>query len=364
MIMKSYRNFYKTVHTDQRAFFIGANTKDGFTFADRQLFDESRFESFYIIKGGPGTGKSSLMKALRHHFKKIGAHITSYYCSSDPDSLDALIISKDGKAIAVADGTAPHVFEAQLPGVSSQIVNLGDLWDREKLIENRQHIASLSADKAICFSNAKKFISAADGIAKVLRDSATGGFQKEKAERAIKRSICALPRPIGTPAETTVITEAISMNGAVRLDTLEQAGTVIRIEDHFYLLPLYMELLRSKLIESGYSLYTSRSPLGDICEIYLPNEDIAFIGAGEGCRCEKTIRLSRFAENEYFSNKTAKRHFNEKCLMECLECALDHLAMAREHHFALEEIYKSAMDFKRVDNILLYLKQEIGNSIQ
>ena len=110
-------------------YFLGETTPMGF----KTSFDEQiRSKNFYtyILKGGPGTGKSSLMKKIALEFSDID-DLDLYHCSSDPNSLDAVVLK--GAEVAVVDGTSPHVFDANYPGVCQSIVNLGACWDKEKL---------------------------------------------------------------------------------------------------------------------------------------------------------------------------------------------------------------------------------------
>lgn len=87
----------------QIKFFLGANTSRGFC----SFFDELQCNDnwqTYILKGGPGTGKSSGLKRIA---KEVGTAETEYiYCSSDPKSLDAVILHN--KEVSIADGTSPH----------------------------------------------------------------------------------------------------------------------------------------------------------------------------------------------------------------------------------------------------------------
>ena len=45
-------------------FFAGANSADGFFSCFDDLYSPEKGDAFYILKGGPGTGKSTLMKRL------------------------------------------------------------------------------------------------------------------------------------------------------------------------------------------------------------------------------------------------------------------------------------------------------------
>ena len=119
--------------------FLGANSAAGFCsfFADSYSADLGY--RAYIIKGGPGTGKSSMMKALAAHFAEKGERVELCPCSSDPDSLDAVIFHD--KKVVIMDGTAPHVVEPKYPAVCERVINLLDCLDNDALTGNKEVIA-------------------------------------------------------------------------------------------------------------------------------------------------------------------------------------------------------------------------------
>ena len=81
-------------------FFLGANTPQGFVSRFDQLANPAEGWREFVLKGGPGTGKSSLIR-------KVAEHIELIHCSSDVDSLDGVILPEIKTSIA--DGTSPHV---------------------------------------------------------------------------------------------------------------------------------------------------------------------------------------------------------------------------------------------------------------
>ena len=87
-------------------YFLGGNTPSGFYSLYHQLSDPARMRALYIIKGGPGSGKSTLMRKVGAWAEEAGLDTEYILCSGDPDSLDALILP--GKAVAIVDGTAPQ----------------------------------------------------------------------------------------------------------------------------------------------------------------------------------------------------------------------------------------------------------------
>lgn len=86
--------------------FLGGNTPSGFYSLYHQLSDPRQFRAVYIIKSGPGSGKSTLMRRVERHVHAAGLETEEVLCSGDPDSLDAVIIPALGAA--VVDGTAPQ----------------------------------------------------------------------------------------------------------------------------------------------------------------------------------------------------------------------------------------------------------------
>lgn len=86
-------------------FFLGANTPQGFVSRFDQLADVDEGWRAFIIKGGPGSGKSTMMKKTAQRLEDDDA-LEMIHCSSDVDSLDGVISPK--YKISIADGTPPH----------------------------------------------------------------------------------------------------------------------------------------------------------------------------------------------------------------------------------------------------------------
>ncbi len=106
---------------DSIDFFLGATTPAGF----KGYFEPLRHEpgmQMYLIKSGPGCGKSTLMKRLARAAEQRGELTQRIHCASDPDSLDGVILP--GQHRAIVDATAPHVVEPDAPGADEVVVSL------------------------------------------------------------------------------------------------------------------------------------------------------------------------------------------------------------------------------------------------
>ena len=119
-------------------FFLGANAPTGFYSLYDQLPSGHDARRLFLLKGGAGCGKSTLMGKVAQRLEEVGEEVEYIRCSGDPGSLDAVIFPRLGAAIV--DATAPHVIEPQLPGVVESYVNLGDCYDHAALVPLRQEI--------------------------------------------------------------------------------------------------------------------------------------------------------------------------------------------------------------------------------
>ena len=111
--------------------YIAANSFKGFFSYFDELIRDTSLESVYLIKGGPGCGKSTLMKKIANEFDNKGYTIEKIYCSSDPDSLDGVKINELNKVII--DATPPHSFDMKYPGIIDNIIDISQFWNTENL---------------------------------------------------------------------------------------------------------------------------------------------------------------------------------------------------------------------------------------
>lgn len=87
-------------------YFLGSNSAGGFFSLYDQLIDLEQAQRVYILKGGPGCGKSTLMRMVGKELEGAGVRGEYILCSGDPDSLDGVVFPELG--VALVDGTAPQ----------------------------------------------------------------------------------------------------------------------------------------------------------------------------------------------------------------------------------------------------------------
>jgi hypothetical protein len=130
-----------------RQYFPGAITAQGYlSYWDSNLED---IEQLYILKGGPGTGKATLMRRIAKAMSEAGLETELLWCSSDAHSLDGVILREF--SLAIMDGTAPHTRDPVYPGIREVLVDLGRFWRRDVLKKYRREILSLTNENKRLF---------------------------------------------------------------------------------------------------------------------------------------------------------------------------------------------------------------------
>ena len=125
-------------------YFLGSNTHSGFVGFYEEITDN--IGRVYLLKGGAGTGKSSLIRKVIKRGIDLGFCCEGWHCSGDPRSLDGVYIK--GLDVAVIDATSPHAIEPKIPAVKDDIVNLLEYVEKGKLCKHKDVIEKLSKSRS------------------------------------------------------------------------------------------------------------------------------------------------------------------------------------------------------------------------
>ena len=325
----------------KNCYFASANSKNGFADFFDDVFSDCGYR--YILKGGPGTGKSTLMRRLGEEAEGRGMTVEYILCSSDPDSLDGVIIRE--KSVCVFDGTAPHAHDVNIPGIDSEIINLGTYWNKKKLQKEAEAIIAATAEKSRNYKKAYECLASAHECERVINGIAADAYQKNKAE-AYARRLADKYRSKVIGGTRTRLIGGVGMKGEV---TLESFST----ELNYKIKPAHNAeyLLFADIFDAfsrgHHNMYVSYRYLDPsrINGIFLPDEGISFTvgyAKGEG---ERLINTDRFIDQQMIRENKNKLAFAKKCIKELDRLRDEYFGKVRESHFALEEYYKSAMNY-------------------
>ena len=342
---------------ERSACFLGANTPKGFVSFFDELYNPYSNAEAYIIKGGPGTGKSGFMKRVALEAHKRNLSYERVYCSSDPSSLDGLIIPE--KNLCFCDGTSPHIVEPRFPGVAENIINLGEFWDAGKLRKNADEIKRLFFENSLCHRKSVSYLAAAGHIDLQSRVLTEKYIIKEKVEgfatRFIYRELRSKRKSSPGQRKRRFLSAVTSVGNLFLSDTVKSLCTrVIGIDDRQSAVSsMLVSLIGEGAIKNGYDAIFCHCPLKpEVAEhLIIPEKKIAIIrinGAAGEVSCDRIIHTGRFMNEDFGKNKLILR-FNERVKQELINESIKSLRDAKKIHDSLEEIYTDAMDFERLN---------------
>ena len=351
----------------KKEFFAAANSGKGFVSFYSQIFGNENIKRRYLIKGGPGTGKSTFMKYLADRSEENGLGVEYFRCSSDPSSLDALIIA--GR-VAVIDATSPHCVEPEFVGAKDEIIDLGAFWDSAALGERLDEIKRISELKKACYARAYRFLGAAMQVDEVNRELGAERADKEKMRKAVKRLAKSIPDGDGFELKVRLC-NSIGMSGSVRLGGYERSADMLYvIKDEYRLGAMYLAMLVEEARSKGCAISVSYCPINPSYPDALLFEDSGVAFALEDASQKENeiyayINMKRFVTKSARKPDVNKEYKKYARLLDGLvEAAMGELAAAGREHFELEEIYRSNMDFASQRKFLSSVCEKIVGSAQ
>ena len=339
---------------DKTVLFAAANSGKGFTSFYSQIFGGGDIKRRYLIKGGPGTGKSTFMRRAAERAEGKGLSVEYYRCSSDPASLDAIVI--EGRT-AIIDATSPHSLECEIAGARDEIIDLGRFWDSEGLCGAREEIELLSAAKSDAYRGAYRLLSAALSLERRNTDLIAPYVDRDKMLKAAERIAKNIPGGKGYRLSVG-LRESLGMKGRVSVDTYEKSAKKLYIiKDDHRVGDIFLAMLASLAVSKGNAIRVSYSPIDTerLDALLFEESGYAFVleqdDSGNG---GKIINMRRFIKHEELLGEKGKRvkseyKANHRVYEGLLQSASDLLSYAGEYHFELENIYKRYMDFEALE---------------
>lgn len=341
---------------DKQEFFLGGSSPTGFRTKFSEQINKPGYYT-YILKGGPGTGKSTFMKKLAQQFSE--SPMTLYRCSSDLNSLDAVVI--EDKKIILVDGTAPHTFDPVYPGVSQEIINLGQFWDKSELSAHSKEIKQLSDENQKCHKTVRCYIGAISSLNSDVCRHGEEALDKLKLSSYIDRlAKKLLPKEKNYTKGKREFCQlsAFTQDGYKTLPVAgEYSGYFIK-DDYFAGADFFLRKLADILNDSGYDVIVSECNMlhNEAYEhLICKRLGIYFITGSMFNRLtpanESIINFTRFYDREKLSSKKHRLSFDRKAAAELSDEGAQCLKTALAIHDELEKHYINAIDFDKLNSM-------------
>ncbi len=347
----------------EKKVFPGGNTGLGFFSYYQYIIPPERAARIIILKGGPGVGKSSFMRQILSKMQDHRYDAELHYCSSDVDSLDAIVFPQIG--VALMDGTAPHIVDPKLPGAVDEILHLGDYWNEAGLRKDREQITALTHSITGFFHSAYRYLAAAktvhDNWESMVTSAQNFGWvnqvtnglvsallngKKTAAAPGYQRHLFGAAFTPGGPTEhfdslldpiekKVVVKGAPGSGKSTMLSKIAQQAAERGLDVEYYHSPLDPERVDHIIIPE---LHTAVATSNEIFS-YEASDVLQVINLDDGLDREKMNRFIGEVEED-------KLHF-----FRLLNRAIGYIVQAKREHDRLEEMYVPNMDFAAVDQV-------------
>lgn len=343
----------------ERHMFAGVNSPKGFFSRFDQIMPDYPGKRKIYIKGGPGMGKSSLMKKIAAKARQEDLDCEVFHCSSDPSSLDAVHIP--ALSVAVLDATAPHNCDPQYTGMGGAFLDVSAFLRKDLMKYNADTIVKTVTAKKRAFSKGYQYLRAALPLVlqtenlymSYLDIAAVSRFAEDLADRVMGKGAY-----VGSE-ERKLFLSAIGPEGFVNFcDTVCRDTYTVAVKGKCgtsQFIRRFAEIARLRGF-SPVTFYCPMRPDEKIEHVYIP-----------------ALRFSLTTYDFYTRAKAAEivdiddfispmpEEDGETCgfASSLMQRAIDAFGEAKAAHASLEKIYVPAMDFSGMEEMSAKLLQAI-----
>lgn len=355
-----------------KKYFPGNNTPSGFY----SLFDEilNNYETKFIIKGGPGTGKSTFMKKIASELQPF-YKLEGFYCASDTNSLDAVGFLEP-KAVII-DGTNPHTLDPSTPGAGEYLIDLGRFLNHRKLKPQREKILEIQTLVKTCYQISYSYLKQAKQA--LLRELQLYPLldchhKLKELKNTLIEFLFPAPFNYKPAVKKSFFTRAYSPEGTISLlDSLINESTkLISLEGNLSTSDRLLKLINNYSLSHGLTTEIYPHPLepGLIESLRIPDLNTIYYYKdnypelkNSGAKHLTEIKIPGKNENSRL-NQYKIKELKEACRQqkELINKAIYHLSHMKKIRGELEEIYSSSQDFNMVESIRLEITKKIIDS--
>lgn len=334
-------------------YFLGANTPRGFYSLYDGFVRAEDGDFLWVLKGGPGCGKSSFMRRIGEAAARAGLDVEYVRCSGDARSLDGVYIP--ALHTAYADGTAPHVLEPPYPGAGGAYLDLSRFYDTAAMRARLGEIADRSRAYKAKYAEAYALLAALPPALTLPPEAAP----TEADRRAVSRRAESAARRV-TPLrhgregkQTRRFLSALSGEGR-----LFRADTVEALCDRVYLLDrerglseVYLRRLAEIARRRGWDAVCCPDPLEPetLEALLLPEAGVGFVAAQPGAEWKTAVtRRVRLDALPDAPDARAALRARRKLREQLLGRVCDAFARAKALHDELEALCNPCVDFDGV----------------
>ena len=316
-----------------RKMFPGGNTANGFySFFDYIIPQD--VNRIFCLKGGPGVGKSSFMKKISKEFNKMGYDVELHYCSSDPSSLDGIVIKE---------------------------LNV------EKIEQNRDKIKACNEDISECFQRAFRFLKSAEPIYIDVESKISKCIDLSKLSKITDKFLEKIFADVEFSGKKAYVRHLFG-SAITPIGYLDYSDSLFDGVENIYYLEGEIGSGKTTLLEAVYTraqqkgldveVYHFPLIIDKLQAVYIPALDLA-VTTSARFKDKKEIDLNTCIDEDKLKKYIDDVKIDKDLVDYLMNNAISNLKRAKFNHDIVEDYYVPAMDFNKVE----LLKDEIINRI-
>lgn len=332
----------------EKHLFAGAITMEGFQNLYGNILNREKAKNFFVIKGGSGVGKSSLLKRIAKYYSKIYS-IEYYHCSGDIDSLDGIYISDIETALI--DGTSPHIVDPKYVKCNDYEIDLACCIDDSNISKVKDNILCLMKRKEKMYKSIFSLTNILGQIylenLNIFKDSFDENYIILKAKNALDKI-----EPQENFKKRTLFNRAITANGITSL-RCEYEENVVFINAPIYLANLFIDKIKkfAEINNYNYSLYLSPYSINIYEGIVVENT----IFTTNPCAISQNYSIvDLIVEDVKYLSKEQEMFEN---------LIVSKLNEVKKVHLDIEKRYSPLVNFNKIDFIFDDIIRRINSSI-
>jgi hypothetical protein len=351
----------ENIMNDQRnlRYFLGGNTSSGFYSLYDSFVSLEDGDFLWIIKGGPGCGKSSFMKMIGGAAERAGLSVEYAVCSGDPLSLDGVYIPE--LKTAYTDGTSPHIRDTNFAAADSSYINLGIFYDREAISDNKLQLKELYGGNRSSYAKAYSLLSAAGELRRGWQGKFAANSEKEAVHKRVSgitvREFGKRHREKGKIKRRFL--SALTCYGLYALPetALSLCERFYVFENRLHLGDLALDLIINAAIDTGHDIIVCPNPLTpEVAEaVLVPSISLGFVVSDSALSQipgARHIRLDALAESSRLRKIRPELRRSEKLSSALINEGFSALAESKRIHDRIENIYNPNVDFDGVYSLV------------
>ncbi len=351
----------ENIMNDQRIlrYFLGGNTYHGFYSLYDSFVSLSEINFLWVLKGGPGCGKSSFMRMLGTAAEKAGLSVEYAVCSGDPSSLDGVYIPE--LKTAYTDGTAPHIVDTNMACVDSAYINLGTYYDYEAISEYKSELKELYGECSANYKKAYSLFEAAGALQNGLQSSFSSDSEKEAA---VKRVSGIALREFGKKHREKGQIKYRFLSALTCRGLCSFPDTAEILCERFYVLENRLRMggtallsIAQSAIDAGHNVIICPNPLTpELAEaVLIPSLSLGFLTSDSALSRNpdsRHIRLDALVDSDRLKKTRPELRRNEKMTEALVNDGYAALAEAKRIHDQIESIFNPNVDFDGVNALV------------